>query len=456
LLCEALLVQPSSSISGHIHKNLGTFSWYLWRLDKKYQEWSFIMGIGKLSHIACQNAKYNTDGKGNKLSDGGGLHLHVKESGKYWRLSYSFLGKQKTLALGVFPRITLAMARDKREEAKLILDQGKDPNEEKKIGKLTKQVNYENNFENLAREWHKQNIHAWKPKHAERLLIRLENNVFPLIGKRPIKALTPPELLAVVRKVEERGAIDLAHRTMQVCSQIFRYAVATGRAERDITADLRGALKPAKSVNLARLNEADLPAFLRKLERYEEYGGGILTKLAFKIMILTFVRSGEIRGATWEEIDFEKAEWRIPAERMKMKELHVVPLARQTIEILKQVRELTKNNYGSYLFPSRQSPRKIMSENTFLKAIDILGYKGKTTGHGFRGVASTILNENSFRSDVIERQLAHGERDQIRAAYNHAQYLPERKIMMQWYADYIDNALDGGKVIEAKFGEIRA
>jgi integrase len=412
------------------------------------------MSIGKLTHIQCQNAKCESGSKGYKLSDGGNLYLYVQEKGKYWRLNYRFNGKQKTMAIGVFPRITLAMARDKREEAKLILDQGKDPNEEKKVGKLTKQVEYENNFENIAREWHSQNIHRWKPKHAARILIRLENNVFPFIGKRPIKAITPPELLVVGRKVEQREAYDLAHRVLQTCSQIFRYAVATGRAERDITPDLRGALKTAKTVNHARLDESELPAFLKALECYEEVGGNTLTKLGLKLLVLTFVRNGELRGASWSEIDFDKKEWRIPAERMKAKEEHIVPLCKQSIKILLQIKEITDQVYGDYLFPSRQSPRKTMSENTFMSAIKALGYKDKTTAHGFRGMASTILNENGWRADVIERQLAHSERDQVRAAYNHAQYLPERRKMMDWWGDYVENALNSsGKVIKAKFGK---
>lgn len=419
------------------------------------------MSSGKLTHIACKNAKYNSDGKGNLLSDGGGLFLQIdKGDKKYWRLSYRFQGKQKRASFGVFPKVSLAEAREKREEAKRMISDGKNPNEEKKIAKLTKQVEYENNFENIAREWHEHQRHAWQPRHAERIMIRLENNIFPLIGGRPIKAITPPEILAVIRKVEERGAHDMAYRIKQFCSQIFRYAVATGRAERDITADLRGALIRKKTKNLARLSEAELPEFLQKLEVYDaEYGGNVLTKLGFKLLFLTFVRSAELREATWSEIDFDKKEWRIPAERMKMKEEHIVPLAKQSIELLKQIRELTATEYGDFIFPSRQSPRKTMSENTFLKVIDNLGYKGQTTAHGCRGTASTILNENGWRADVIERQLAHGERDQIRAAYNHAQYLPERVTMMQWWADYLDAARTGEKinpsnVIEGKFGNV--
>ena len=273
---------------------------------------------------------------------------------------------------------------------------------------------------------------------------RLGADIFPVVGARPIKDIKPVEILTAVQRIEDRGSYDLAHRVMQSCSQIFKYAVATSRAERDITADLKGALKPAKSKGLAHLKERDLPDFLKKLEVYDsEFGGGTLTKLAFKLLVLTFVRSGEIRGAKWNEIDFEKEQWRIPADRMKMKEIHIVPLCLQSIAILKQIHALTFNGPDSYVFPSQQSPRKIMSENTFLRAIEVMGYKGKTTGHGFRSTASTILNENGFRADVIERQLAHGERDQIRVAYNHAQYLNERKDMMNWWGDYIAKVSGG-------------
>lgn len=413
-----------------------------------------VMSIGRLTHIQCQNAKCEPGSKGHKLSDGGNLYLYVQEKGKYWRLNYRFNGKQKTMALGVFPRVSLAGARERREAAKRMLEEGKDPNEEKKIEKLTKIVNYENNFENIAREWHDQRGHTWQPRHAERIMIRLENNVFPVIGKRPINDIKPIELLeGIARKIEGREAYDLAHRMIQTCGQVFRYAVATGRADRDITPDLRGALKNKKTVNHVRLSEADLPEFLRKLEDYDKDGGYLITKLAMKLLVLTFVRSAEIRGATWNEIDWEKKEWRIPAERMKMREEHIVPLCKQSIEILKQVKEITDQLYGDYLFPSRQSPRKIMSENTLMGVIKRLGFDGKTTAHGFRGMASTILNENGWRPDVIERQLAHCERDQVRAAYNHAQYLPERREMMDWWGNYVENALvnGNGKVIEANF-----
>ena len=393
----------------------------------------------KLSNIACKNAKPSE--KPRKLADGNGLYLEIAPNGsKYWRMKYSFNGKESRLSFGVYPHVSLAEAREKRRLAKKMLEEGKNPNEEKRIEKLERKISYENNFENIAREWHKEKYPTWKPGHAERILTRLEKDIFPSLGARPIKAIKPIEILAAIRGVEERGAHDLAHRTMQTCSQVFRYAVATGRVERDLTVDLRGALKPVISENYAYLGEEELPGFMEKLERYtSHYNGYPITKLAFKLLLLTFVRSGEIRGAQWKEIDWDKEQWKIPAERMKMKEAHIVPLSKQSLAILREIQKITGDSYGGFLFPSQQNPRRIMSENTFLRVLDILGYKGKATAHGFRSTASTILNENGFRSDVIERQLAHGERDQVRAAYNYAQYLPERKEMMTWWANYLDS-----------------
>ena len=394
----------------------------------------------KLTAASVKNAKPAI--KLYRMFDGGGLYLEINpKGGKYWRFKYRFNNKERRMGFGVFPTVSLADAREKRLEAKKLIDQGTDPAEKRKLAKLERQLEYENNFQNIAREWHEQKKHTWKPKHAGVIMTRLEAHLFPHIGNRPVKEIIPPEVLEAIRKIEGRGNYDLAHRMMQACSQIFRYAVATGRAERDITADLKGALKPTKTKNLASLSERELPGFLKKLERYEEdYRGNRLTKLAFKLLILTFVRSNELRGAKWDEIDWEKQQWRIPAERMKVKELHIVPLCSQSIDLLRQVEEISGHNYSNYVFPSQYNPRSTMSENTFLRAIKNMGYKDKTTGHGFRSTASTILNENGFRPDVIERQLAHAERDQVRAAYNHAEYLKERTEMMQWWGDYLEEA----------------
>jgi integrase len=391
----------------------------------------------KLNDTQLRNLK--PADKVKRLSDGGGLYIEVMPTGStYWRMAYRFQGKQKRLAFGVYPIVSLKIARERRDEAKRLLDQGIDPSAAKKQQKLETTIHHRNTFEAIAREWHEQKKHTWKSEHAATILKRLETNVFSKIGQRPIKDISAPELLAAIRVLQDEGKRDLAHRQLQHCGQIFRYAIATGRAEQNIATHLKGALQPVRSKNYAHLSEKQLPAFLRELERYEEeYKGSRLVKLAFKLLILTFVRSGEIRGALWSEVDWQKKQWRIPAERMKVKEPHIVPLSKQSVAILKELHDITGDSYTGAIFPSQQSPRKMMSENTFLRAIEVLGYKGVTTAHGFRSTASTILNENGFRSDVIERQLAHGERDQVRAAYNHAEYLSERAEMMQWWADYL-------------------
>ncbi len=400
----------------------------------------------KLTDLKCKNAKYNPkrnkkgEREGNKLADGGGLYLHIKESGKYWHFKYRFLGKEKLLSFGKYPLPTsLLEAREMRDEAKKLLFNGQDPALVRKTQKLELELSYENNFESLARKWHEQNKYTWQPKHAQMILRRFETKIFPSIGKLPIKEITAPELLAAVEKVQDKGNHDLAHRMMQMCSKVFRFAVARGLCTRDITYDLRGALVAVKSKHLAYLPEKELPDFLSKLDKYEEYGGSILTKLAFQLLILTFVRSGEIRGAKWDEIDFDKALWRIPADRMKMKTEHLVPLSKQSINILRQIHKITGHNMFGLIFPSKKEPNKIMSENTFLRAIEVLGYKGKTVAHGFRSTASTILNENGFESVWIERQLAHEERDQVKAIYDHSQHIEKRRIMMQWWGDYIEH-----------------
>jgi integrase len=384
-----------------------------------------------LTDIKVKNAK--PQGKQYKLTDGEGMYLLVSPNGgKYWRLKYRFAGKEKTLALGTYPTLSLAEAREKRFDAKKQITNGIDPSQEKKQKKLQQYINAENSFENIAREWYQKNYAKWKPRHANYILKRLEADIFPVIGSRPINEIKTPELLATIQKIEKRGAIDIAKRALQTSGQVFRYAIATGRAEHDISANLKGALTTRQPVNHARLEEDQLPEFFNKLEKYE----GQQTKLAFKLLILTFVRTIELRGARWEEINFEKKEWHVPAERMKMGQKHIVPLAKQSISILKELQKLNGNR--DFIFPSQTNANKMMSENTLLYTLYRLGYHSRATTHGFRATASTILNEKGFNRDHIERQLAHGERDKVRATYNHAQYLPERHKMMQWWADYLD------------------
>lgn len=373
-----------------------------------------------------------------RIFDEKGLYLEINPNGgKYWRFKYRFDGKEGRLAFGVYPEVSLKEARDKRDEARKKISNSINPSEEKKLAKITRMVEAENSFEHVAREWHEKQKDRYTIKHHKAVLTRLENDAFPLIGSRPISQIKAPELLVTVQKIEKRGAVDLSHRVLQTCGQIFRYAIATGRTDRDISADLRGALTVRKKVNHANLKEDQLPEFLKRLEMYQ---GEEQTKIALKILVLTFVRTAELRGMKWNELNFDTAQWHIPAERMKMREKHIVPLSKQVIELLQQVRRL--HNNPDFVFPSRINPHKPTSENTLIYAIYRMGYHSKTTAHGFRATASTILNEKNFRADVIEKQLAHGERNKVRASYNHAQYLPERKEMMQWWADYLDKLVE--------------
>ena len=388
--------------------------------------------MASLSDAKVRNAKAKT--KPYKISDGEGMFLLVTPSGsKYWRLKYFFAGREKLLALGVYPEISLSVARERRLQARKTLAAGGDPGEAKKQSKRQVALNVENSFEMVGREWFEKRKKEWAPNTVKTILNRLENDIFPKLGKRPVAEITAPEVLSMLRIIEGRGALDMAKRAMQTSGQVFMYAIATGRAVRNPVPDLRGALETATSKHRAYLKAADLPEFLKKLEGYD---GNPETQLALRFLMLTFVRTIEMRAAEWSEVDLKMAEWRIPAERMKMKETHIVPLSRQAVALLEQLKKHTGNR--QHLFPNQHKPSGFMSENTVLYALYRMGYHSRATGHGFRSTASTILNENGFMPDVIERQLAHGERNKVRAAYNHAQYLPERRKMMQWWADYID------------------
>lgn len=384
-----------------------------------------------LSDTSVRNAKAQS--KPYKMSDGEGLFLQVMPSGsKYWRLKYFFAGKEKLLALGVYPDVSLFDARERRSQARKVLAAGGDPGEVKKEAQRALIQKHENTFEMVAREWYDNRQSKWTPYYSMKTMKRLEMHVFPDLGTKPIADITSQEVLSVMRCIERRG-IDTAHRMLQICGQIFTYAVITERATNNPATMLQGALKPLVKKNRAYIKQNELPEFLRKVDGYD---GTLLTKLAMKFLLLTFVRTGEMRAAEWSEVNFENAEWRIPSERMKMREAHIVPLSRQAIAILHELKPLTGR--GRYVFPNQHKPAAIMSENTVLYALYRMGYHSRATGHGFRSTASTILNEHGFRADVIERQLAHGERNSVRAAYNHAQYLAERREMMQWWADFLD------------------
>ena len=373
-----------------------------------------------------------------KLYDERGLYLLVHPSGgKWWRFDYRFSGRRKTLSMGTYPDVSLKEARIRRDEARIQLAKGIDPGEARKAAKGVGQ----DTFEAVAREWLQKMRAGWVESHYTNVVRRLEINVFPWLGRRPIGEITAPELLACLRRIEARGAVETAHRAKSTVGQVLRYAIATGRAERDISADLRGALEAKAKRHHASITEpAEIGALLRAIDDYQ---GDHVTRCALKLAPLTFVRPGELRRAEWTEIDMEGAEWRIPAAKMKMNEPHIVPLSRQALAVLEDLRPLTGR--GRYLFPGARSAERPMSENTINGALRRLGYsKEQMTGHGFRSMASTRLNESQlWHKDAIERQLAHGERDNIRAAYNYAEHLEERRKMMQWWADYLDDLREG-------------
>ncbi len=402
-----------------------------------------------LTDIQCKNAKPAE--KAYKKSDSHGLFLHVMPNGsRYWRLAYRFLQKQKLLALGVYPEITLVEARKKRDEARELLRAGIDPALNKQQKKHIAVLSAENTFEAVAKEWHENNKSRWSKNYAINTLYRLEQDIFPVIGMLAINTITAPHLLSALTQIQKRGAIEVAHRLMQTCGQIFRYAIATGRAERNPAPDLRGALKPVKHIHFAALEAKDLPEFLQAFKRNDArlYQP---TRHALQLLMLTFVRTSELINAKWEEFDLDAMEWVIPAHRMKMKKAHIVPLSHQAIEILREQQKLT--GQWENVFPNRIAPSKTMSNNTILKALEGLGYKGRMTGHGFRALAmSTIKEKLNYRHEVVDRQLAHAPRNKVDAAYDRAKFLDERKKMMQDWADYLDAAASQGEVIVGKFG----
>jgi len=371
-----------------------------------------------------------------KLFDGGGLFLLVTPTGgKLWNLKYRFEGKENRIALGAYPAVSLAEARQKRDQAKVLLAKGICPGDTRKAEKAST-AQEQDTFELIAREWHAKFTPSWAASHADKILRRFELYVFPWLGGRPIKAITAPELLGVLRRIEGKGTIDTAHRTKQTCGQVFRYAVATGRAERDPSGDLRGALPPTNGRHMATITDPkEITGLLRAIK---DYRGSIVTRCALRLAPLVFVRPGELRHAEWREINFETSEWRIPAEKMKAGVLHIVPLSRQALAVLHEIYPLTGR--GRYVFPSPRTDARPMSNNAVLAALRRMGYaRDEMSGHGFRSMASTLLNEQGWNRDAIERQLAHAERNSVRASYNYAEYLPERRKMMQAWADYLDN-----------------
>jgi len=382
--------------------------------------------------------------KPQKLFDGGGLFLLVTPTGgRLWRFKYRFGGSEKLLSIGTYPETSLAEARQRRDQASALLAKGIDPSETKKAQKAAGNQETET-FEIIAREWYAKFSPSWATSHAKTTIRRLELFIFPWLGARPVKTITAPELLAALRRIEAKGALETAHRVKQVCGQVFRYAIATGRAERDPSGDLRGAIPPASGKHMATITDPkEIAGLLRSID---DYRGGIVTRCALQLAPLVFVRPGELRQAEWSEFNLETAEWRIPAEKMKAGAVHIVPLSRQAIDILREIHPLT--GHGRYVFPSPRTDSRPMSSNAILSALRRMGYaKDEMSGHGFRSMASTLLNEQGWNRDAIERQLAHAERNSVRAAYNYAEFIPERKKMMQAWADYLEGIKSGAKII---------
>ena len=377
--------------------------------------------------------------KPQKLFDGNGLFLFITPSGtKSWRLKYRFQGREKLLTLGTYPQLSLKEAREACIAAKKSLSSGTDPSAERKLRNKSAQTT----FEAVAREWHANQKPGWTAGYAEDVMERIHKNVFPFLGSRPIGEITPPELLSVLRKIEARGAVDQAHRVRGICSLIFRYAIATGRAERDTAADLRGALKPRVVTPRAAITEPGAIGGL--LRAIDDFTGTYTVKAGLQLLALTFLRPSEVRLGEWVEIDFKERLWRIPAKRMKMRLDHVVPLSSQAVEILTRLHEISGD--GRLMFPGLRSPQKAISDAAFVAALRRMGYpKEEMCAHGFRAMASTLLNEQGYSADVIEKQLAHNPREKIRGIYNRAEYMPERRRMMQEWSDYLDK-LRGGTV----------
>ena len=401
----------------------------------------------KLSDAAARKAK--PEAKSYKMADGGGMYLEVMPSGsKYWRLKYRFGGKEKRLALGVYPDVTLADARSRRDEARKLLANGTDPSAVKQAQKASNVALAENSFEVIAREWFVRHSPNWKENHSSKIIARLERDVFPWIGARPIAEIAAPALLAAIRRIETRGALETAHRVLAICGQVFRYAVATGRAERDPTGDLRGALPPVKRGNhFAAITEPKkVGELLRDIDGYQ---GSFVVQCAFKLSPMLFVRPGELRKMEWAEVDLDKAEWIIPAEKMKMGVTHIVPLATQAMTILRVIQPLTGN--GKYVFQGERDHDRPMSDNAIRSALRRMGWANdEMTPHGFRTMASTILDNMGYKQEWLERQLAHEEPNKIKAAYKREawrMYLPERTAMMQAWADYLDKLKAGAEVI---------
>lgn len=395
-----------------------------------------------LTDIAIKSSKPRESAY--KLTDGRGLQLHITPQGsKLWRWAYRHEGKQKLMALGVYPDVSLAQARDKADLARKLLATGTDPMAARKSEKIARRLAVENTFAAVAKNWWESWKAARSDSHTVYVWRRLEADVFPAIGTRPIAEIEALELVAMMKTIEKRGALDIAKRSLQTCSQIFRYAIAHGVTKRNPAVEIRPSdvLASRKKQNYARVEGKELPQLLRKIE---VYNGSTITRVAIKLMAMTFVRTSELIGARWEEFDLDSARWDIPASRMKMKAPHTVPLSTQAVTLLKSLHTLT--GHSPLLFPGERDHERSMSNNTILGALDRMGYARRMTGHGFRGIASTLLHEQGWPHEHIELQLAHQERNQVSASYNHAMYLQPRAEMMQAWSTYLDSCIAGNVV----------
>jgi integrase len=393
-----------------------------------------------LTDTTVKNSK--PEAKQYRLTDGQAMYLLVKPNGKkYWRLDYTLHGKRKTYAIGPYPVVSLKKAREKRDEAKRLIFEGIDPVQQRQQVKLRQIDAAKNSFQSVALDWFLKNESVWTKGHSRTISGRLDLNLLPWLGKRPISEITAPEILRVLRRIENRGAIETAHRCKTIVSQVFRYAIATGVADRDPAADLKGALSPTQPKRMAAITDPDGAADL--IKAISGYQGSLVTRCALKFSAMTFGRPGEIRHAEWSEINWIKKEWLILGDKMKSGRDHTVPLSNQVMEVLREIHPLTSQ--GRYIFPSLRTGSRPMSNNTVLAALRRMGFtKEEMTPHGFRSMASTLLHENGWKHEIIELQLAHSRRDKVSAAYDRSRRLPERKVMMQWWADLLQQMEYGG------------
>ncbi|HFJ4587893.1 TPA: tyrosine-type recombinase/integrase [Salmonella enterica] len=381
-----------------------------------------------LNDMQIRRAK--PEAKAYTLGDGQGLSLLIEPNGsKSWRFRYRFAGKPKMISLGVYPTITLADARSRRDDARKLVAEGKNPSEVRKAQKIALQTESESAFEKIVTEWHQMKSTKWSEGYASDIMEAFQNDIFPYVGERPVGEIKPLELLNVLRKIEKRDALEKMRKVRQRCSEVFRYAIATGRAEFNPAADLSSAHEVHQSNHFPFLKADEIPDFLRALNGYT---GSRIVQIATKLLMITGVRTIELRASLWSEFDLDNAIWEIPAERMKMRRAHLVPLSTQALDLLNELKIMT-GNYR-YVFPGRNDPNKPMSEASINQVIKRIGYAGRLTGHGFRHTLSTILHEHGYESSCIEMQLAHVDKNSIRGKYNHAQYLDGRRTMMNWYS----------------------